>query len=461
MRRFKALKKILKKELGERFLTDAELLTPYETDESGEKGSPALGAAFPENQNEVSRIASLCYRYRVPYTVRGLGTGKTGGMLLTAPGLMVCLERMNRIEIDPVNLLAIVEPGAVTAEIQRRAKEKGLFYPVDPASLDMCSIGGNIAENAGGPRAFKYGVTRDFVLGLEAVLPDGRPMTLGGKTRKNVTGYALKDLIIGSEGTLATLTLAYLKLLPHPAHRFLIWAAFENIEQAIDGMTAVYASGITPSAIEFIESRAFERVARMTGQEIPGLEKEAHLLIELDGFSSEELEAQAALLCSRLEKQKNAQIWVIPHENKQEQIWDLRRKISEATKEFSFNKKSEDVVVPASNLKDFLRDLKHLESLYGVEILCFGHLGDGNVHVNILNVQDEAGLVWEKFNNQVIEKVFALARQNGGTLSGEHGIGLTKKPYLKDFIDRPSLKLHEKIKKLFDPKNLLNPGKIW
>ncbi len=458
---FKKLKIALSKKLKERFIAESSLVESYYEDESSEKGKIPFGVAFPQNTQEVSLITSLCYRYKVPYTVRGLGTGKTGGMLLTKAGIIISLEQMKSIQIDPINLLAIVEPGAITSHIQEKAQTHGLFYPVDPASLEMCSIGGNIAENAGGPRAFKYGVTRDFVLGLEVVLPKGEIVVLGGKTRKNVTGYSLKDIMIGSEGTLGTITKAYLKLLPYPNHRTLIWATFHDFEHALNGMTKAYSSGINPASIEFIEKRAFERVAQLTQQEIPYQDAHIHLLIELDGFDENAIKSQEKSLALILEKEKATNVLIIPYENKQEQIWDLRRKISEATKSFSVNKKSEDVVVPASSLKGFLEEIHQLEKEYAIEIICFGHLGDGNVHVNILNLSQELWLVWEKFHHKVIKKVFEITKKHGGTLSGEHGIGLSKKKYLPLFLDSKTLSLHKKIKKIFDPKNLLNPGKIW
>jgi glycolate oxidase subunit GlcD len=382
-------------------------------------------------------------------------------MLLTKPGLMISTERMNHMEVDERNLIVRVQPGVITGHLQKEVEDMGLFYPVDPASLEMSSIGGNIAENAGGPRAFKYGVTRDFVLGLEVVLPDGEILELGGKTRKNVSGYSLKDLLIGSEGTLGTITGAYLKLLPLPKEKFLLWAVYEDIFRALEAMTKVYTSGLVPSAIEFVEKAAFQAVEKYTGLSIPYSDQQAHLLIEVDGFDREAVLNEAKAVSEILLKGAAKEVLVVPFENQQREVWNLRRKISEATKYLSYNKKSEDVVVPPDSIKDFLKDLKNVEKHYGVDIICFGHLGDGNVHVNILNTQDESGFIWEKFQDTMVEKVFELAMKYRGTLSGEHGIGITKRKYFRQYHSPTEIQIHRSIKKILDPKGLLNPGKIW
>lgn len=456
----KGIKK-LKNRFGRQFVTDSSLLESFCTDESGEKGEMPLGVVFPESTKEVSLAAKICYHYKVPYTVRGKGTGKTGGALLSKPGVIICLERMTRIEIDDENMLAVVEAGVITADLYRAAAEKGLFYPVDPASIEMSSIGGNIAENAGGPRAFKYGVTKDFILGLEVVLPNGKIIEMGGKTRKNVTGYNLKDLIIGSEGTLATVTKANIKLLPLPKERFLLWSVYDDFKVAISSIHQVYQSGFSPSIIEFIENRALLAVEKLTSEKIPCSEYAAHLLVEVDGFDNETINREAKILSEILLKNGAKDVFVFPFENKQDEVWEMRRKISEAMKFISFNKASEDIVVPPSNLLGFLSKMKRIEERYGVEIICYGHLGDGNVHVNILNVKDESGEVWNGFKNQVLRMIFEIVKHYKGTLSGEHGIGITKRPYLKMFLDKNTISIHKKIKKIFDPQNLLNPRKIW
>lgn len=447
--------------LKDRFVQNKEVLKEYSADEGYLEGKTAEALLFPCSVKEVSAIVELCHKNNLPFFVRGAGTGKSGGMLLTKKGILICLDRMNKIEIDEQNLLAKVEAGVITGDLQKEVEEKGLFYPVDPASLDKSSIGGNIAENAGGPRAFKYGVTGDYVLGLEVVLPNGEIVELGGMTRKNVTGYALKDLLIGSEGTLGIVCSAYLKLLPAPKFRKLIWAGFDDFMKAVVAISKVYQSGITPSTIEFAEKRAFKAVEQVFKIEsFPfDLGKEAHLLIELDAFSLEELDRIQKGLLNIL--QEDSLCVVFESDQEQERVWNLRRKISEATKELSFHKKSEDVVVPASFLRSFLEKIKAIENLYGVEIICFGHLGDGNIHVNILNTQDESGFIWEKFQDKVVANIFQETFKHKGALSGEHGIGLSKRDYLDIFLSKRQIDINKKIKKIFDPKGLLNPGKIW
>lgn len=458
--KIRALKK-LEMVFQDRFMSEDSMIESFKTDESGLAGKLPYAVIFPINTDEVAFIARMCYRHRICYAVRGLGTGKTGGALLKKGGVIISLEKMQKIEIDTTNMLACVEPGVITGQLQKDAAVHGLFYPVDPASLEMSSLGGNIAENAGGPRAFKYGVTRDYVLGLEVVLPDGKVIRLGGKTRKNVTGYNLRDIFIGSEGTLGIITQAYLKLIPLPKVRFLLWAVFDDFQKALKAITRVYTSGLSPSAIEFVEGRAFQAVEKLTGEAIPHAGEAAHLLVELDGHTDGAVQGEAKEISELLEKGGAAHVLAVPYERQQEDIWDLRRKISEATKYISFNKKSEDVVVPPCFLTEFLLEIKEIEQKYGISIICYGHLGDGNVHVNILNVEDETGFVWEKFQEQLTRSLFERTKKFQGALSGEHGIGMTKRPFLKMFLDKQTLALHKKIKKLFDPKKLLNPGKIW
>jgi len=455
------LLKMFKKKYPSNLFLDSDMTVSYMNDESGKNGEQPLGVFFPENSEDVKKMASFCYRYKIPYIVRGKGTGKTGGAVPVKKSLIIVMERMNRIIIDTKNLTAEVEPGAITLDIQKAAAEENLFYPVDPASLDSCSIGGNIAENAGGPRAFKYGVTRDFVLGLDVVLPNGDFIRLGGKTRKDVSGYNLKDIFIGSEGTLGTVTKAYLKLLPLPKEKILVWAVFDDFFEAVEAMSAVYQTSLTPSCIEFIEGRAFQAVEKMLHKPIPDADSQAHLLIEVDGFEKDGVLKQGKALSEVLYRFSPKRISVLPYHRQQEKIWNLRRQISEATKHASFDKKSEDICVPPANLKAFLEAMREIEKVSGVDIICFGHLGDGNVHVNILNIKDETGITWKKFSKKIVYSVFDTAIKLGGTLSGEHGIGLTKKKYFSAFTDPEIIMIHKKLKKLFDPKKLLNPKKIW
>ncbi|HOJ49863.1 MAG TPA: FAD-binding oxidoreductase [Spirochaetota bacterium] len=451
----------LKSIFGSRFITDEDILVSYINDESSIKSEVSpIGVIQPLTTEEVSSIAKICYKYDIPYIIRGAGTGKSGGAVPTKRSIIVSLTRMDKLRIIKEDMIAYAQPGVIVFNLQKEAEKYGLFYPVDPASLDISTIGGNIAENSGGPRAFKYGVTRDYILGLDVVLPDGTITRLGGITRKNVTGYSLKDLIISSEGTLATITGAYIKLLPYPKYRILLWAMFQNIEKSLSAINKIYTSGITPSAIEFIENKALKAVEALKKERIPNSDYPMHLLIEVDGTVIEHVEEDARFIYKIIEKDCE-EILIAPFSSIQKNIWEIRRIISEATKHISFNKLSEDITLPPSKLPLFFKDLRQIEIDNGINIICYGHIGDGNIHVNILNTKDETGIIWEGTKDKILKTIFEKAIEYNGVLSGEHGIGLTKKKYFIKYEPKINIELHKKIKKIFDPKNLLNPDKIW
>ena len=461
MKKIKKIFKELKAYFGNDFVTDYEIIKSYTEDESSFKTDVRpLGVVYPKTTEDVSIIAKKCYKYKVPYVVRGAGTGKSGGAVPLKPSIIVSLERMTSMQIIKEDMIAYVQPGVIVANLQKEAINHALFYPVDPASLDVSTIGGNIAENSGGPRAFKYGVTRDYVLGIEVVLPDGTITSFGSKTRKNVTGYSIKDIFIGSEGTLGTITGAYIKLIPYPRYRILLWAVFNEMEKAINAMNKIYISGTTPSAIEFIEGRALKSVESLKKEKIQYSEYNMHLLIELDGNTINYVEEEAKTVYSLI-KNESEKVMIAPFSTTQKQVWEIRRIISEATKYISYNKLSEDITIPISKFSSFLKDIKQIEMDNGVDVICYGHIGDGNIHVNILNTKEETNIIWEGAKNKVLDTIFSKVIEYEGVLSGEHGIGITKKKYFLKYEKKINIELHKKIKHIFDPKNLLNPGKIW
>jgi glycolate oxidase len=457
------IKKQFEKQFGERLLFSKEETATYASDDGLETPNKVIALFLPINEEEVGEIVKFCYTHRIPFSVRGKGTGKTGSYNLIAPGILICMEKMIAFELYEQDMAVKVEAGVVNKVLQDFLISRGLFFPVDPASLAISSIGGNIATNAGGPRSFKYGVMGDYVLQLTVILPTGEKVVLGTRTRKNATGYPLKNLFVGSGGTLGIITSAILKVIPYPPYRILLNIGFKSINHALKAITHVYRSGICPSAIEFIEKRAFEIVEEYRNEKIliPGTN--ACLYIELDGSLEEEVFKLSEKTRGVLREFSQDIVYLEENieEEAQKKLWDARRDISHATKHQSYHKRSEDIAVPPSRIQDFIESLQVLKETYGIEIVCFGHLGDGNIHLNILNVSDESGFVWNKFQYEVIEKILNLVKDNEGTLSGEHGVGLSKKKYLPLFLSSKEIEIHESIKQTLDPLGLLNPKKIW
>lgn len=417
---------------------------------------------LPETTDEVAQLLKYCSDNHLVVTPSGARTGLSGGALATKGGVLLSLERMNKIlEINENNHFVVTEPGVITEELQRAVKEVGLFYPPDPASKGSCFIGGNIAENSGGPKAVKYGVTKDWVLNLEIVLMDGTVMWTGANVIKNATGYNLTQLIVGSEGTLAVVTKIVLKLISHPTQTLLLLAPFRKGAEACEAVGKIMTSGIVPSGLEFMDRDAIIYTLPFM-DDAPNILKDdhdAHLLIELDGFDQEKLMQDAEKIMVILESFDCDEILFAETEAQKEGLWKLRRKIGEAVKSHSVYKE-EDTVVPRFALPQLLKKVKELCSRYGFHAVCYGHAGDGNLHVNILKGQ-LTDLQWNTELPKAIEELFVEVIQLGGTLSGEHGIGLVQKPYMKLAFTQATLELMRSIKKVFDPKNLLNPDKIF
>jgi glycolate oxidase len=436
--------------------TEPEDLACYGFDASGLKGEPAL-VAWPRSADEVAQVMKYAYDKDFAIVPRGAGTGMTAGAVPAKGAVVLSTEKLNSIlEVNPEDLNAVVEPGVINGKFQRELAGRGYFYPPDPASLEFCTLGGNVAENAGGPRALKYGVTRDYVMQLEAVLPDGRIITTGVKTHKGVVGYDLTRLLVGSEGTLAMITKIRLRFLPMPEDVSTLIAYFGDVEAAGRAVSEVIASGILPRTLEFMDSECIKAVEKFRPTGLPTL-IDALLLIELDGYPEViEKEAQRVLEICR---NWRAKCEVASDEEARQKLWDSRRAVSPALYHISPGKINEDVVVPRSRLPEMLVAFKKLSEESGIPIVNFGHAGDGNIHVNIMaDRRDE-----EKYKKAqgLVQEIFKRVLDLGGTISGEHGVGLTKAAYINMEIGETELELMRSLKRVFDPKGLLNPGKIF
>jgi glycolate oxidase len=448
--------------LGERFVTDFEQRKEYGHDETEDLNFPPSAVLKPMSVEEVSKIMRFCYEYEIPVSPSGARTGLSGGALPTHGGILISMEKFNRIlEIDENNHQVTTEPGVITQVLQDAVKEKGLFYPPDPASKGSCFIGGNVSENSGGPKAVKYGVTKDYVLNLEVVLPNGEVIRTGANVLKNATGYNLTQLIVGSEGTLCIITKIVLKLIPHPTTDLLMLVPFFDAQKACEAVAAIFKAGYTPSGLEFMERDALIYTKEFTGETTINIAENhaAHLLIEVDGFDSEQLMKDCEGILNVLENFETDEILFADSEAQKNALWSLRRKAGEAVKSQSIYKE-EDTVVPRFALPDLLGHVKRIGKKYGFQSVCYGHAGDGNLHVNILkgDLSDEQ---WENELPIAIRELFTEVVKLGGTISGEHGIGLVQKPFMDIAFPEVTLNLMREIKRVFDPKNILNPGKIF
>ncbi len=410
---------------------------------------------------QVSRILRLAQRERIPVTPRGAGMGLSGGAVPMCGGIVLALERMDRIlEIDKENLMVTVEPGVITGSLHRAVEAEGLFYPPDPASLDSCSIGGNIAEGAGGPRAVKYGTTKDYVCGLEAVLPSGKIIQCGGKLVKNVTGYNLIQLLIGSEGTLAIVTKIILRLLPLPRVQIDLLVPFDHFEDAANAVSAIIAQRIVPATIEFMERDSMLAVERLLQRSVPFSDAAAHLLIQLDGNVDAAVDADFQMVGDLCLQQGARDVLVARDRPTRDRLWETRRKIIEALRNLSPINHMEDVVVPRSEIPRLLQGIREIAQQNAVRIISFGHAGDGNVHVNVL--KDDLPIErWEALVPIVAESIYHLALGLDGTLTGEHGIGSTRRKYLPLALDPYQIAVQRRIRAAFDPHGILNPEKVF
>lgn len=454
------LQALLQEIPSQRILQYGDALEKYSSDETEDLVFKPDLVVLPVSTQEVAHILKVSERFHMPVTPRGAGTGLSGGALPVKGGIVLSLEKMNKIlEIDEKNLVATVEPGVITEVFQNMVEALGLFYPPDPASRGSCFLGGNVAECSGGPRALKYGVTKDYVLGIEAVLPSGEIIRHGGKLFKNVTGYSLSQLLTGSEGTLAVVTKIIFKLLPLPKYRQILLVTFSSLEVAAQTVSDIFRAGFIPSACEFMEKDAIQASEKHLGIKLPYGSAEALLLIEVDGNRIDILEDDRNQI-GELALSKGATDVIIAEDSeKQKEIWRVRRAIGEAVKSHSIYKE-EDTVVPRYELPKLVCGVKEIGAKYGLTTVCYGHAGDGNVHVNILKT-DMTDQKWNCTLPQTIEEIFKLTISLGGTLSGEHGIGYSQKQYMPLAYSKSELELMKRIKKAFDPNGLLNPEKIF
>jgi len=447
----------------ESVLTDEESLFNYGHDETENLSYPPEVLVKPGSVEQVSKIMKLANQYNIPITPIGAMTGLSGGSLSIHGGIGISMERFNKIlKIDEDNLQVHVQPGVITQVLQDEVAKKGLYYAPDPASRGSCFIGGNIAENSGGPRAVKYGVTKDFVLNLEVVLPNGEIINTGANTLKNSTGYNITQLMVGSEGTLGIVTKAILKLIPLPKFNKLILVPFSSAVDACSSVASIFKAGVIPSALEFMDRKAVDFTIKYIEEAHLEMSEntEALLLIEVDGNQPDQLMDEIQKIIDVVETHNcDENILFAEDEAQKEQLWFIRRRIGEAVKVNSIYKE-EDTVVPRYKLPDLLSGVKQIGDKYGFESICYGHAGDGNLHVNIIK-GELSDLQWKNELTKAIREIFTLTVSLGGTISGEHGIGWVQKNYMDIAFNEIELKLMRDIKKVFDPKNIMNPSKIF
>jgi glycolate oxidase len=441
---------------------DKEAIEEYGHDETEDLVFSPEIILLPTTSQQVSEILKYCNEHLISVTPQGARTGLSGGALPLFGGVALSMEKFDKIiDIDTLNGQVTVEPGVITQLIQEAVAEKGLFYPPDPASKGSCFIGGNLAENSGGPKAVKYGVTNEYALNLEVVLANGDIIWTGANVLKNATGYNLTQLVVGSEGTLAIITKAVLKLIPHPKLDMLMLVPFKSAEMACEAVAAIFQKGITPSGMEFMERDALIWTKDFIKDDsiiIPD-DIKAHLLIEVDGNDSDTLMKECEQIMSVVEEYDAGEVLFADSQAQKDKLWNLRRKVGEAVKSQSIYKE-EDTVVPRYQLPKLLAGVKSIGKKYGFHSVCYGHAGDGNLHINIIkgDLSDE---FWNNDLSIAIHELFELTISLGGTISGEHGIGLVQKKYMTIPFGQTELNLMKGIKDVFDPNGILNPGKIF
>lgn len=447
---------------SEHVYVDSETLDHYAHDETENLHFLPEVVIKPRTAQEISQILKICNTDLIPVTPRGAGTGLSGGALPHLGGVLLSTERMNSIlSIDERNLQVTTEPGVITEVLQQAVKEKKLFYPPDPSSRGSCFIGGNIAENSGGPKAVKYGVVKDYVLNLELVLPTGEIIWTGSNVLKNVTGYNLTQLVVGSEGTLGIVTKIVLKLIPLPTQELLMLVPFRKLEEAGEAVSAIFRAGFTPSALELMEIDALKIVSELVGSAAVPITDDtaAHLIIEVDGNNMEVLMGEMESIGNLLTQFDIGEIYFAEDASQKEQLWKLRRRAAEAAKLVGYTIE-EDTVVPRAELPALIKGVKAMGKEHDFDVICYGHAGDGNLHIRIRKegVPNSFG---HGPMQAIIAELFKLVHQLGGTISAEHGIGLIQKSFMPIVFEETSLRLMRDIKRSFDPNGILNADKIF
>ncbi len=451
--------KYFKKLLGEENAYDDKAhMIAYAYDATRNRYEPDA-VLFPRDEQDVSDILSYCNEHKIIIIPRGAGSGFTGGALPKNGGIVLALEKhMNKIlEIDMQNMVARVQPGVVNMSLQRAVEEVGLFYPPDPASQDYSTLGGNVSENAGGMRAAKYGITRDYVMALRAVLPNGDIIRAGKKTIKDVAGYNIAGILIASEGTLACITEITLKLLPKPKLTRTAMGVFSSVDEAMNAVYKTFATGVTPVAMEFLDNLTIRAVEEKFAKNLP-VDAGSILVIDVDGNLEEDLKGQLRIIEQTFKDNGCTDFRLAQNEQERADIWFARRNASQSITIYGSKKLNEDITVPRSALPDLLKAIDKVSKKYGVKVPCFGHTGDGNVHTNVMVDGNDPEQV--KIGHEAIEEIFKATVDLGGTLSGEHGIGLSKAPFMHLAFSEAEMALFNSIKKAFDPNNILNPFKM-
>ena len=445
-------------------LADKEKTEAYSRDETDAAtyGSMPEVVVLPRSTEQVARLVKLANEERIPITPRGAGSGLSGGAIPQLGGIVVSLEKMNKfIELDKENMVAVVEAGIVTNDLANIVQAEGLFFAGYPMSLQTCFIGGNIAENAGGGKAVKYGFTGRYVVGMELVTPEGDVVNLGGKIFKDVSGYDLKSLIVGSEGTLGIVTKAIVKLIGYPSHKSDILALFETPKEAIDVVPVILSRGLDPTGIEFMDQKSCIASCKYLNETLPYENCGAMLIIEFDG-SNDTLIEMNLIEAGKLCKAHGAiEVYVAEDRNNIERIWNVRRNIAEAWKVVSPVQSLEDIVMPISRIPEIIPELERLGKKYDMEIPCYGHAGDGNLHATLVKNPSMPTETWKKNEADCLRELYQVTLGLGGKISGEHGIGIKRREYLKELIDPVELRMMKAIKKALDPNNIMNPGKIF
>src|SRR5256884_1494384 len=437
---------------------DAETLAAHSGDKWFAVEAPEV-VVFARSTSDVSKLLKFASQKKAPVTARGAGFGYVGGCVPAKKGIALSLMRMNRIkEINFADAIAIVEPGVITADLKAAARAQKLFYPPDPASMKDCSIGGNVATNAGGPRCLKYGVTRNYVTGLEVVLASGDVLRTGGRVHKNKTGFDLVGLFVGSEGMLGVVTEITLRLLPLPPARATLSAAFAAMSQTAAAVQEIFAKGFLPSSLEIADSFTLEAARKDLGKSIVPAGN-AHLLVDLDG-QPESVRSEAATIRELLQKKEPSALDMANGEDDCEKLWTLRREFSNSLRATGLTKLNEDVVVPRGHVVDLIEFVEKLQAKHGFPIACFGHAGDGNIHVNIMADRYNRDATVRQKVEAALDELFTQVLAWGGVITGEHGIGLAKKRWWPEATSNVSRNMHTVLKRVLDPDGILNPGKF-